>query len=106
MSKGQNGRKTGRSPLNGSIPPVEHQFKKGNPGGPGRPPTKHIRERIAEMMEEGTIDLDTLIHELRQEDRTLFTAYAFGRPQADLTSGGKPITGGVVVLGPKELEDI
>jgi hypothetical protein len=29
-----------------------------------------------------------------------------GRPQADLTSGGKPITGGVVVLGPKELEDI
>lgn len=73
---------------------------------PGRPPTKHIRERIAEMMQEGTIDLDTLIHELRQEDRTLFTAYAFGRPQADLTSGGKPITGGVVVLGPKELEDI
>lgn len=95
-----NGRKTGGNP------PVEHRFKPGNPGGPGRPPIKHIRERILELIADGVIDQDKLVHELRSEDRALFLAYAYGRPQADLTSGGKPIAAGVVVIGPKELEDV
>lgn len=60
---------------------------------------------MAEMMQDGEIDLDALIREIRTEDRTLFAAYAFGRPQADITSGGQPISG-VVVIGPKELEDV
>lgn len=71
----------------------------------GRPPTKHIRERILELIAEGKIDQDTLIHEMRDQDRALFLAYAYGRPQADVTSGGKPING-VVVIGPDELKDI
>lgn len=71
----------------------------------GRPPTKHIKERILEMFDEGELSLDELIYELRKEDRALFTAYGFGRPQADVTSGGKPING-VVVIGPDELKDI
>lgn len=72
---------------------------------PGRPPVKHIRERILELMRDGVIDQDKLIHELRSEDRALFTAYAFGRPQVDITSKGEQI-GGVLVIGPKELEDV
>lgn len=95
----KNGRKTGGNP------PVEHRFKPGNPGGPGRPPVKHIRERILELMADGVIDQDKLIHELRSEDRALFTAYAFGRPQVDITSKGEHV-GGVLVIGPQELEDV
>ena len=76
-----------------------------NPGS-GRPPVKHIRERILELIADGVIDQDKLIHELRSEDRALFLAYAYGRPQADLTSGGKPIAAGVLVIGPKELENV
>lgn len=75
-----------------------------NPGA-GRPPVKHIRDRILELMADGVIDQDKLIHELRSEDRTLFTAYAFGRPQVDITSKGEHV-GGVLVIGPKELEDV
>lgn len=100
-----NGVKTIRAGRGGTVPPAEYRFQKGNPGGPGRPPIKHIRERIHELMAEDKISLDELIYELRKEDRALFTAYGFGRPQSDVTSGGKPING-VVVIGPDELKDI
>lgn len=54
-----NGNKTPKpSPISGFAPPVAHQFKKGNPGGPGRPRghqfTNHLERLLAKCNKRGT----------------------------------------------------
>lgn len=46
------GKKTGVSPFSGYAPPVDTRFKKGNKGGPGRPPGRTITARLRKIIEE------------------------------------------------------
>lgn len=107
----ENGGQSGASPLNGVIPPVEHRFKPGNPGGPGRPRERPFREAMEKALKEGRHSLDKVVDDL-------FTEASKGNVQAikevrevmdgkslDVTSGGETL-GGVLVIGPKELEDV
>jgi hypothetical protein len=98
------GLKTGVSPISGTAPPVEHQFKPGNPGGPGRKPWKHITEAMKERIESGVDDTDLVIKKLyedgfnpghsepaiRNAARKLYLAYAHGAPKQtiDLNNSG------------------
>lgn len=54
------------SPINGQIPPVEHQFKPGQSGNPqGRPKqvsiTKMLRELLARDIRDGTTNADLFL---------------------------------------------
>jgi hypothetical protein len=128
----ENGAKKAPRPGNGgTIPPAKHQFKPGWEGGTGRP--KGVRNWATILREIGDKTVPAEIQAILKaggknatyREAAAIIAYnrallmdavgnsAFekianredGMPQSDLTSGGKPISG-VVVIGPKELEDV
>ena len=68
--KGKNGVKTGKG---GSMPPVEHQFQPGNPGGPGRPRTKPITDALKKISS-GPITI-----KIDGEKRTFDTVHALAQ---------------------------
>lgn len=54
-----NGEETARdpaaSPINGVVPPVEHRFKKGSPGSPGRPRSRPLTMAVREALARGDV---------------------------------------------------
>lgn len=88
---GTRGKKTGKkrgtvSPRNGADVSA-HQFKPGNPGGPGRRPVRHIREAIHELAEAGAIDLTAILKATGRDAmkgdnsaRRLLFEFGWGKP--------------------------
>lgn len=74
------------------------QFKEGNPGGPGRPKGKTIKERVREWLEENPDDMKAFVQHFVKKNKELAWQMLEGRPQQDVTSDGKalpsPIYGG------------
>lgn len=48
----------------GTIPPVEHRFKPGWEGGPGRPRSRPFRDAMNRALKEGRHSLDKVIDDL------------------------------------------
>ena len=59
----------------GVVPPVEHRFKPGWEGGPGRPKERPFRDAMRKALKEGRHSLDAVIDDL-------FTEAAKGNVQA------------------------
>lgn len=76
------------------------QFKVGNPGGPGRPKGKTIKEQVREWLETHPDDNAAFVKHFIKTNRDLAWQMLEGRPAQDLTSGGEkinpiPIYGGL-----------
>src|SRR3990172_2780046 len=108
-------------PLNNVIPPLEHRFQAGNPGGPGRPrKLSELKELILTTLAEETHDAEgrrlgltraqMLIRTMlikSPSDRIALLEYAFGKmPQAFQHSG--PDGGQIqfAQLSERELDDL
>lgn len=89
---------------NPKPPPVHTRFKKGHPGGPGRPKLPDLKEAMAralgEQAKDGTTALDQIIEAMRRKAAQgdvkaaeLLLARGFGKPResVDITSGGEKI---------------
>lgn len=102
QEKAEKKRKPTISPRNGSDI-TKHQFKKGKPGGPGRPKTRKLREMLnEEISDEEWVQVIKKMHkEAMSGDVAAFKAiaeYRDGKAQqsVDVTSNGKQIRGAII----------
>lgn len=65
---GQKSAEPGASPINGQVPPAEHRFKPGNPGGPGRGPSRPFREALDAALKGGNLSevTQSLVHQAKK----------------------------------------
>lgn len=91
------------SPRNGSDV-TQHQFKKGKPGGPGRPPVRQLRDMLREEIPES--EWLEMIYKTAQRAKKgdtaamkLLAEYRDGKPQQsiDLTSNGETVPSLLVI---------
>ena len=62
------------------MPKEDTQFKKGHPGGPGRPRGKTIKERVREWLEDHPDDLQAFVEHFVKENKELAWQMMEGRP--------------------------
>lgn len=62
-----------------------YQFKPGNPGGPGRPKGKTIKERVREYLEKHPDDMESFIKHFVKENRDLAWRMLEGNPRQGIT---------------------
>ena len=67
------------------------QFKPGNPGGPGRPKGKTIKERVRDWLEDNPDDMKAFVEHFVKNNKELAWQMMEGRPQQDVTSGGEKL---------------
>lgn len=69
------------------------QFQPGNPGGPGRPKGKTIKERVLEWLQEHPDDMQAFVQHFVKKNRDLAWQMLEGKPASsvDVTSGGNPL---------------
>jgi hypothetical protein len=67
MSGPENGAQTARAGNGGTIPPFEHRFQPGNPGGPGRPRIRPFRDAMEKALKDGRHSLDKIVDDLFTE---------------------------------------
>lgn len=96
------GSKPAISPRSGSDV-TKYQFKKGKPGGPGRPSTRKIKDILNERFtdEQWTEFLDKMWADAARGDaqaRKLLMEYKDGKPpqSLDVTSKGDQIRGAII----------
>lgn len=68
-------------------------FLPGNPGSPGRPKGKTIKERVREWLETHPEDMQDFVKHFVKKNRELAWTMMEGSPgkSVDVTSGGKPL---------------
>lgn len=100
----ENGDKTAKAGKGGNIPPPEHQFKPGNPGGPGRPKERPIAAALKVLLEADDKKALKAIAEIAvkkaQAGDYRFVREVWDRTdgkvqdELDVTSAGQPVSSG------------